>query len=57
MPVEIKELHIKAIVSGKQREVPSAGSINQRDVARIKKEITKEVTDKILQILRKKNER
>lgn len=55
MPIEIKELHIKAIVSAKEKE-PSA-NLKQEDISKLKKEITKEVTEKILKLLRQKNER
>lgn len=56
MPIEIKELHIKAIIS--DREKPSEGqSLKQEDIARLKKEITKEVTEKVMRILHQKNER
>ena len=55
MPIEIKELHIKAIISdtSKQSEVP----LKQEDITKLKKEITKEVTDKVMRILQQKNER
>jgi len=56
MPIEIKELHIKAIVS--DREKPSEGQpLKQEDITKLKKEITKEVTEKVLRILQQKNER
>lgn len=56
MPIEIKELHIKAIVS--DREKPSEGqSLKQEDIARLKEEITKDVTQKVMRILQQKNER
>ncbi|HEU5366194.1 MAG TPA: DUF5908 family protein [Hanamia sp.] len=55
MPIEIKELHIKAIVGTREREVVSG--VKQEDIAKLKKEIAKEVTEKILKTLRQKNER
>ena len=55
MPIEIKELHIKAIVGAKDKE--PAAVIKQEGIARLKKEIIKEVTEKILKTLRQKNER
>jgi hypothetical protein len=55
MPIEIKELHIKAVVGAKDKE-PIPG-IKSEDIAKLKKEITKEVTEKILKTLRQKNER
>jgi DNA-binding Xre family transcriptional regulator len=55
MPIEIKELHIKAVVSPNDKE-PRTG-LQQQDISKLKKEITKEVTEKILRALRQKNER
>jgi len=55
MPVEIKELHIKAIVSGKSKESPPG--IRPEDVTKLKKEITREVMEKVLKMIRQKNER
>ena len=56
MPIEIKELHIKAVVgSGKLQQQKSA--LMQEDILRLKKEITKEVTEKVLKTLQQKNER
>jgi hypothetical protein len=55
MPIEIKELHIKAVVGAREREIGS--SLKQEDILKLKKEITKEVTEKILKTLRQKNER
>ena len=57
MPIEIKELHIKAVVSGKEKENNRAAMVDPEEINKLKKEITKEVTDKILRILRQKNER
>jgi hypothetical protein len=55
MPIEIKELHIKAFVGAKEKE-PAAG-IKPEDIARLKKEITKEVMEKVLKFIRQQNER
>lgn len=57
MPIEIKELHIKAVVAGKEKDSPSTGQLGASDIARLKKEIIKEVTDKVLRLIRQKNER
>ena len=57
MPVEIKELHIKAIVSGDHIKTDKNPSLKQDEINRLKKEITKEVTEKVLRIIRQKNER
>lgn len=56
MPIEIKELHIKAIVSDREKS-PELKSLNQEDLMKIKKEITKDVTEKVIRILQQKNER
>lgn len=56
MPVEIKELHIKAIVSDRETS-PECPSLKPEDIAKLKKEITKEVTEKMVRILQQKNER
>lgn len=55
MPVEIKELHIKAIV-GNRVETRDNG-LKKEDLGRLKKEITKEVIDKVFKLLKNKNER
>lgn len=55
MPIEIKELHIKAVV-GTDNQQP-AGGIQPQDISKFKKEIIKEVMEKILRGLRQKNER
>jgi len=54
MPIEIKELHIKAVVGSKEK---APMGLQPQEVAKLKKEIVKEVMDKILRALRQKNER
>lgn len=56
MPIEIKELIIKAVVGNSPQEV-SSDVITPGDLTKLKKEIIKEVTDKIFRVLQKKNER
>jgi hypothetical protein len=56
MPIEIKELHIKAIVGGNAKEQARA-VLKPEDIAKLKKEISREVTDKILRLIQRKNER
>ena len=56
MPIEIKELHIKAVVST-GREQPQKASFNAEDLAKLKKEMAKEVTERVLKTLQQKNER
>lgn len=55
MPIEIKELHIKAVVGMKDKQ--PANIIKPEDISKLKKEITKEVIEKILRVLHQKNER
>jgi hypothetical protein len=54
MPIEIKELHIKAVVSA-GNNTPQA--LRQEDIGKLKKEITKDVTAKVMKTLKQKNER
>ncbi|MEC3881892.1 DUF5908 family protein [Parapedobacter sp. 10938] len=54
MPIEIKELHIKAVVVAEQQPmVPTAAP----GIAKLKKEITDEVLRKVHRQLKQKNER
>ena len=56
MPIEIKELLIKAAVSsGNPQQLNSASSTS--DILKLKKQITKEVTESVLKILQQKSER
>lgn len=57
MPIEIKELHIKAVVMSKEAQHQQINSLRHDEVMRLKKEITKEVTEKVIRLLRQKNER
>jgi len=56
MPIEIKELHIKAVVSSGAAQQQGT-SILPGDMLKMKKEMIKEVTEKVLKILQQKNER
>lgn len=56
MPIEIKELIIKAIVGNNRQEFPS-DAITPNDLTKLKKEIISEVTNKVFRALQKKNER
>ncbi len=56
MPIEIKELHIKAVVAAGKDPQP-VSSFKTDDIAKLKKEIVKEVTEKVLKTLQQKNER
>ncbi len=56
MPIEIKELLIRAAVSnGNLQQVNTASS--NSDILRLKKQITKEVTESVLKTLKQKSER
>jgi hypothetical protein len=55
MPIEIKELHIKAVVGGNNQ--PANATLPPQEVSKLKKEITREVTNKVMRLLRQKNER
>lgn len=56
MPIEIKELLIRAAVSsGNPQQLNAA--ITTSDIQKLKKQITKEVTDSVLKALQQKNER
>ena len=56
MPIEIKELHIKAVISGKEKKTDAA-LVSASEIAKLRKELAKEVTEKVLRILQQKNER
>ena len=55
MPIEIKELHIKAIVADKMQE----SKVNLVDIhlSRLKKELIKECVQEIMEKIKEKNER
>jgi hypothetical protein len=56
MPIEIKELVIRAAVSnGNPQQLNSA--IQTSDILKLKKQITKEVTERVLKTLKQKSER
>lgn len=55
MPIEIKELHVKAVVVREQQR--TAPSIAPASLAKLKKEITDEVLKTVQRQLKHKNER
>lgn len=55
MPIEIKELHIKAVVSDTSKQQNSKPV--EIDISKIKKELIKECVQEVLQKLKEKNER
>lgn len=56
MPIEIRELVIKAVVSG-ENERHAEAALSQADIQKLKKDITKEVTERVLKNLKQKSER
>ena len=56
MPIEIKELQIKAVVATENNQQENASSKSE-DIPKQKKESTKDVTEKALKIPKQKNER
>jgi len=57
MPIEIKELVIRAAVgSGNNSRQPVSPSVSS-DIMKLKKEITNEVTERVLKTLKQNNER
>lgn len=49
MPIEIRELHIKALVGTVKDDCPPI--LKKEDIIKLKKEITKEVTEAVLRKL------
>lgn len=41
MPIEIKELHIKAIITNRDKETNSGASFKQEDINKLKKKLQK----------------
>ncbi|MBC7849293.1 MAG: hypothetical protein H7Y31_06140 [Chitinophagaceae bacterium] len=56
MPIEIKELHIKAVISD-EKKTEVTGTVSAEEITKIRKELTKEITEKVIRILHQKNER
>jgi len=56
MPIEIKELVIKASVANGSSQPPVSTS-RPADIQKLKKEIAKEVTERVLKTLKQNNER
>jgi hypothetical protein len=55
MPIEIKELHIKAVVSDTSKQNKSKPV--EIDISKIKKELVRQCVEEVLQKLKEKNER
>ena len=56
MPIEIKELQIKAAVSNSARNTPETNS-KATDLEQLRKEIVREVTEEVLRMIQLKLER
>lgn len=54
MPIEIKELYVKAVVTAEQQQ---ATVVEQINIAKLKKEITDDVLRKMMRKFQQKNER
>ena len=54
MPIEIKELYVKAVVVAEQQPIAARESLN---VAKLKREIADEVLKKLMRKFQQKNER
>ena len=57
MPLEIRELHIKATVVDTKNKPSIQSDNSRREQERLKKEITKDCINEILQMLEDKRER
>ena len=57
MPIEIKELHIKAIVADTKGKAGVGSNLSKHDQEKLKREIIKECVQEIVQILENKMER
>ena len=57
MPIEIKELHIKAVVVDSKNKTAANGELSKRDQEKLKREIIKECVQEIVQIFENKTER
>lgn len=56
MPIEIKELHIKAIVSGTGKET-KAPPVPAMQMEKLKKEIVKQCVQEVMEKLKERTER
>lgn len=57
MPVVIRELVIRATVSPSNGDAAGQLTIDQRELKRLKKEITREVADLVIERMNRKSER
>lgn len=55
MPIEIKELHIKAVVGNSREQSPNA--LKPEDIVKLKRELFKDIVDKVFELLKKRTER
>ncbi|TCS86243.1 hypothetical protein EDD80_10834 [Anseongella ginsenosidimutans] len=57
MPIEIKELHIKAVVAPRQIAPSGWSQYTRSEYEKMRKELVKDCIEKILQLLDDKKER
>lgn len=57
MPIEIKELQIKAIIAPPRDDAASARNLPATDLQKLKKEILEECIEKVFRKLEEKQER
>lgn len=57
MPIEIKELHIKASVVDRNTKSNGNNEMSRQDIERMKNEIIKACVNEVIQILEDKKER
>ena len=57
MPIEIRELHIKASINGSEGKEGQAAQANDLDKAKVKEQLVIECVEKVLQVLRDNQER
>ena len=55
--LEIRELHIKAVIATERPKQTAAQEITHIDVAKLKQEIIAACTDRVLQKIKQKSER
>ena len=57
MPIEIKELHIKAVITPPKEEARPGGTLSPADLQKLKKELVAECMEKVFRKLEEKQER
>lgn len=57
MPIEIKELHIKVKIEDEKDTFQSSASMNKLELEALKSSLIKECTNRVLEIIKEKQER